>query len=103
MKKIFIYLIIISVIALFILISCKDELAEVVEEEAKTEEEEEVNGTEESTEPESNGRDEVSLEGESQWQWQNPLPDGYTLNSVWCSSSTDIFAVVEKGPIKHYD
>ncbi len=37
------------------------------------------------------------------WEWQNPLPQGNTLNDIWVHSDTDIFAVGESGEILHYD
>jgi hypothetical protein len=37
------------------------------------------------------------------WEWQNPLPQGHTLNDVWGSSGTDVFAVGTCGTILHYD
>ena len=37
------------------------------------------------------------------WKWQNPLPQGNPLNSVWGSSGTDAFAVGNSGTIVHYD
>jgi hypothetical protein len=40
-------------------------------------------------------------EGEG-WQWQNPLPQGNTLNGVWGSSGGNVFAVGSLGTILHY-
>jgi len=37
------------------------------------------------------------------WEWQNPLPIGEILNSVWGSSGSDVFAVGYNGTIVHYD
>ena len=38
-----------------------------------------------------------------QWCWENPLPQGNPLNSVWQSSDTDIWAVGDHGTIVHWD
>ena len=37
------------------------------------------------------------------WQWQNPLPQGNDLHSVWGSSATDVFVVGDAGTVLHYD
>ena len=37
-----------------------------------------------------------------EWEWQNPYPTGNTLNGVWGSSGSDVFAVGEAGTILHY-
>lgn len=37
------------------------------------------------------------------WAWQNPLPQGNGIWSLWGSSATDIFAVGYYGTILHYD
>jgi hypothetical protein len=39
----------------------------------------------------------------SAWTWQNPLPQGNLLTSVWGSSASDVFAVGELGTILHYN
>jgi hypothetical protein len=39
----------------------------------------------------------------SAWTWQNPLPQGNLLTSVWGSSASDVFAVGSYGTILHYD
>ena len=38
-----------------------------------------------------------------EWEWQNPLPQGNNLNSVWSNSSNDVYAVGYNGTILHYD
>jgi len=38
-----------------------------------------------------------------EWVWQNPLPQGNPLKSVWTSSGSDVFAVGYNGIILHYD
>jgi hypothetical protein len=40
---------------------------------------------------------------EPEWTWQNPLPQGNTLNAVWGSGSDDVFAVGDAGTILHYE
>ncbi len=37
------------------------------------------------------------------WTWQNPLPQGNTLQDVWANSGSDVFAVGFAGTILHYD
>ncbi|MCK4389834.1 MAG: chitobiase/beta-hexosaminidase C-terminal domain-containing protein [Desulfobacterales bacterium] len=37
------------------------------------------------------------------WEWQNPLPQGNTLNGIWGSSGNKVFAVGDSGTILHYD
>jgi len=37
------------------------------------------------------------------YEWQNPIPQGNMLNSVWGSSSHDVFAVGNYGTILHFD
>ncbi|MEW6141817.1 MAG: C1 family peptidase [Chloroflexota bacterium] len=37
------------------------------------------------------------------WQWQNPLTQGYGLQAVWGSSSSNVFAVGQHGTIVHYN
>jgi formylglycine-generating enzyme required for sulfatase activity/plastocyanin len=37
------------------------------------------------------------------WFWQNPKPQGNSLQSVWGSSGNDVFAVGYNGTISHYD
>jgi hypothetical protein len=39
----------------------------------------------------------------SAWTWQNPLPQGNLLYSVWGNSSSDVFAVGYDGTILHYN
>jgi hypothetical protein len=39
----------------------------------------------------------------SEWDWQNPLPQGNPLRGVWGSSGSDVFAVGWGGTILHYD
>ena len=41
--------------------------------------------------------------GAADWTLQDPLPTGNHLNDVWGSSSTDVFAVGNKGTIVHSD
>ncbi len=36
------------------------------------------------------------------WVWQNPLPQGNYLRSIWGSGPNDIFAVGDYGTILHY-
>ena len=38
-----------------------------------------------------------------EWEWQNPLPQGNTLNAVWGSSGSNVFAGGWNGTILHYD
>jgi len=37
----------------------------------------------------------------SGWCWQNPIPQGHYLADVWCSGSTDVFAVGQAGTVLH--
>jgi len=37
------------------------------------------------------------------WCWDNPRPQGHTLNGVWVGSAANIFAVGKYGTILHYD
>jgi hypothetical protein len=37
-----------------------------------------------------------------QWRWQNPVPQGNDLCSVWGSGPADIFVVGSSGTIMHY-
>jgi formylglycine-generating enzyme required for sulfatase activity len=37
------------------------------------------------------------------WCWENPLPQGNNLNSVWGESPSDVFAVGGYGTILHFD
>lgn len=37
------------------------------------------------------------------WELQNPLPTGKTLNAVWSAGNNDTFAVGGFGTIRHYD
>jgi hypothetical protein len=37
------------------------------------------------------------------WCWQNPLPQGNPLHSIWGASAADVFAVGEAGTILRYD
>ena len=37
------------------------------------------------------------------WIWENPLPQGNDLNSVWAVSASDRFAVGDVGTILHFD
>jgi photosystem II stability/assembly factor-like uncharacterized protein len=39
----------------------------------------------------------------SEWEWQNPLPQGNTLNAVWVHSGTHVFAAGNNGTILYYD
>ncbi len=39
----------------------------------------------------------------SKWQWQNPTPQGNTLNAVWAAPSGEVFAVGNAGIILCYD
>jgi hypothetical protein len=39
----------------------------------------------------------------SGWVWQNPLPQGNSLLSVWGSSPSNVFAVGTGGTILHYN
>jgi hypothetical protein len=39
----------------------------------------------------------------AEWQWQNPLPQGDTLNDVWGSSATGFYAVGEGGTVLFYN
>lgn len=94
MKKIYLCLFVLSMIAVFSLAGC--DLKGEVEEESITIEESTKQDTSETI-------NEVPSLGELQWRWQNPLPDGNALNNVWCSSPNDVFAVGTNGTIKHYD
>ncbi|MBN2560091.1 MAG: hypothetical protein JXQ75_04100 [Phycisphaerae bacterium] len=40
---------------------------------------------------------------QSDWEWQNRLPQGNHLNGIWGTGSTDVFAVGDAGTILHYD
>ena len=37
------------------------------------------------------------------YEWKNPLPSGNEINDVWCSSSSNVYAVGDKGHIIHYN
>lgn len=37
------------------------------------------------------------------WEWQNPLPQGSSLSSVWGSAADDVYVVGTNGAILHYD
>lgn len=37
------------------------------------------------------------------WCWENPLPQGNTMRSIWGTAANDIWAVGEAGTILHYD
>ncbi len=37
-----------------------------------------------------------------QWRWQNPFPQGNTLNGVWGSGANDVWAVGNGGTILHW-
>jgi hypothetical protein len=37
-----------------------------------------------------------------QWRWQNPLPQGNTLNGIWGSRADDVWAVGNGGTILHW-
>ncbi len=37
------------------------------------------------------------------WSWQNPLPQGETLNAVWVSSPTSVYAVGVASQVLHWD
>ncbi len=37
------------------------------------------------------------------WCWYNPLPTGNSLNGVWGSSASDVWAVGGQGTLLHYD
>jgi hypothetical protein len=41
--------------------------------------------------------------GGAEWEWQNPLPTNNSLQGVWGSSGSDVFAVGSGGTILHYD
>ena len=38
-----------------------------------------------------------------EWEWQNPLPQGNSLNAVLSISNNDVYAVGYNGTIMHYD
>ena len=40
---------------------------------------------------------------EAGWEWQNPLPQGNRLFSLWGSSANDVFAVGTAGTIIHFN
>ena len=40
---------------------------------------------------------------EAGWEWQNPLPQGNRLFSLWGSASNDVFAVGTAGTIIHFN
>ena len=91
------FLVIFTVSIILIGVGCKEKAAESATQETTTTEE----VTQESKEPEIDTADTTPPTKELQWRWQNPLPDGNTLNSAWCSSPTDAFAVdLVKGLIK---
>ena len=94
------FIVIFTISIILIGVGCKEEATESDTRETTTTEE----VTQESKEPEiSDTADTTPPIKELKWRWQNPLPDGNTLNSVWCSSPTDVFAVGVNGTIKHYD
>ncbi len=37
------------------------------------------------------------------WCWQNPMPQGNTLRSVWASSADNVWAVGDAGMVLHWD
>lgn len=37
------------------------------------------------------------------WCWVSPLPQGNSIEEIWGSSSTDVWAVADHGTIMHYD
>ncbi len=37
------------------------------------------------------------------WCWENPLPQGNTLNAVWASGASDVWAVGEVGTLLHFN
>lgn len=37
------------------------------------------------------------------WHWENPLPQGNTLNGVWGSRTNDVWAVGDSGTIVHWN
>jgi hypothetical protein len=43
------------------------------------------------------------LPGLGQWRWQNPLPQGNSLFSVWNIGPNSVLAVGAGGTIGHYD
>jgi len=43
----------------------------------------------------------ISKQAIADWEWQNPLPQGHHLESIWGSSSNDVFAVGDNGTILH--
>ena len=45
----------------------------------------------------------TALSSIPEWTWQNPLPQGNTLQAVWGSGPNDVFAVGSYGTILHYD
>ena len=44
-----------------------------------------------------------ALAQEGGWQWQNPWPQGNTLNAVWGVGKNDVYAVGEWGTVLHYN
>lgn len=45
----------------------------------------------------------VHVWADSEWQWQNPIPQGNMLTGLWGSSPGDIWAVGWAGTVVHYD
>ena len=44
-----------------------------------------------------------AAEAQDGWTWQNPLPQGKSLNGIWGSGANRVFAVGDEGTIIHYD
>ena len=38
-----------------------------------------------------------------QWRWENPLPQGSHLNSIWAASANNVIAVGDQGTILRFD
>ena len=44
-----------------------------------------------------------AAEAQDGWTWQNPLPQGNSLNGIWGSGANNVFAVGDEGTIVQYD
>ena len=37
------------------------------------------------------------------WEWENPLPQGYTLRAAWAASASDVWAAGDHGALTHWN
>ena len=49
------------------------------------------------------GTGKVCTTGPMKWCWENPLPQGNTLRSLWGTGPSDVFAVGDNGTVLRYD